>query len=65
MNFIDIKMHGTTVKKKIVYSRNMGQTMTEYLRQINTILGYFSTLQFDPLALELDIYSLAHHLCKV
>jgi hypothetical protein len=39
--------------------------MTEYLRQINTILGYFSTLQFDPLALELDIYSLTHHLCKV
>jgi hypothetical protein len=33
-------------KKNVVYSRNMGQTMTKYLRYMNTILGYFSTVLF-------------------
>ena len=30
-----------------------------------TIEPYAETSEFNPLALELDIYSLAHHLCKM
>ena len=42
-------------RKVYVWTQNLGQLM----------LKLRDKLAFNPLALELDLYSLAHHLCKM